>query len=184
MVDFTPNWDRYEQIIRENERMKTALSNIMSYASRSIFGGWRQQVWDMASAGLPETRRAARPAKIAPTPPEALRDASPRLGDVPGDGGPDVQRVRELGGFPSKLCEGILGVLIGQNAQLHGLTADEIGDSLGVPHGAGQILGATSNMVNKMDRQWLRFDGRDPDIRRWYITDRGKQILALSRKYS
>lgn len=48
--------DKLEQLIRENERMKTALRNIRNYASDAIIGIWRQRVYDMAREGLRDAK--------------------------------------------------------------------------------------------------------------------------------
>lgn len=44
--------NRLEEIIRENERMKTALENIKDYAAQAVIGGWRQIVFEMTKRGL------------------------------------------------------------------------------------------------------------------------------------
>lgn len=41
-----------ERLIRDNERMKTALQNIKDYANQAVIGGWRQIIFDMAKRGL------------------------------------------------------------------------------------------------------------------------------------
>lgn len=40
------------KVVRENERMRTALVNIKSYAANAVFGGWRSDVYQMADNGL------------------------------------------------------------------------------------------------------------------------------------
>lgn len=39
-------------LIRENERMKTALEAIKQFSKQSAFGSWRQRIFDLATAGL------------------------------------------------------------------------------------------------------------------------------------
>lgn len=41
-----------EKLIRENERMRTALESLKDYAASSVAGMWRQRVMDMANNGL------------------------------------------------------------------------------------------------------------------------------------
>lgn len=40
------------RLVRENERQKTALRALQSFAVNATFGGWRQRVWDLAQEGL------------------------------------------------------------------------------------------------------------------------------------
>lgn len=40
------------QLVRENERMKSALLAIRSYAEQAIIGGWRQQIVNLTTQGL------------------------------------------------------------------------------------------------------------------------------------
>lgn len=42
----------YEILIRENERMKTALRSVMSYADSASVGFWRQSIYDLAENGV------------------------------------------------------------------------------------------------------------------------------------
>lgn len=39
-------------IVRENERMKTALKALLSLAETAVMGAWRQKVYDLARTGL------------------------------------------------------------------------------------------------------------------------------------
>jgi hypothetical protein len=42
----------YEKLVRDNERMKTALQNIRYYAQEAVWGGWRHFVYEQAAFGL------------------------------------------------------------------------------------------------------------------------------------
>jgi hypothetical protein len=42
----------YENLVRENERMKVALLSVKTYAETCIMGAWRQYVYDFAHNGL------------------------------------------------------------------------------------------------------------------------------------
>lgn len=44
--------EQQQALIRENERYKTALWAIRSYAERATFGGWRHQVSGLANQAL------------------------------------------------------------------------------------------------------------------------------------
>ena len=44
--------ERLETLIRENERMRTALRSIQGYCCRAVFGAWRGLVFDIAKEGL------------------------------------------------------------------------------------------------------------------------------------
>ena len=44
--------ERMEQLIRENERMASALIAIKTYANSCLIGAWRQYVYDLAKVGL------------------------------------------------------------------------------------------------------------------------------------
>lgn len=39
-------------LVRENERMRSALVSIMDYAGTAVMGSWRQHVINMAAQGL------------------------------------------------------------------------------------------------------------------------------------
>ncbi len=44
--------EKTEQLIRDNERMRTALELIKGECRNAVFGAWRQKIYDMARRGL------------------------------------------------------------------------------------------------------------------------------------
>ena len=44
--------EKLEQLIRDNERMRTALKLIGDYAQTAVMGMWRQRIYEMACRGL------------------------------------------------------------------------------------------------------------------------------------
>ena len=46
--------EKTEQLIRDNERMRTALELIKGECRNAVFGAWRQKIYDMARGGLHE----------------------------------------------------------------------------------------------------------------------------------
>lgn len=148
-------------------------------------------------------------ALVAPAPVPASGGASPDLQRP----SPGLQRSSRraiaarskaglLGGLPGPMQFKVLEALnhVGRGGQI-GLTGSEIAKAAGIEW-ESSVYGCTSGMMNMRNRHWVRFtkhnDDNDPEPakgrsaamiepntrkRRWYITDRGRQVLELARTF-